>query len=150
MLTVTKSVKGTFGNKTQDFTFTLTVQGADASEEYTIKNQQGQSTTIRSGGTFTLKDGETVTITLPKYVSITVTEDSQDYVATFQLGSGAEEKGNSKTFELTGDNTLKVVNRRNVLIATGVDAHMALAAFFFVMALAGSALIFIHPKGKEA
>ncbi|MBQ5440599.1 MAG: ATP-binding protein, partial [Clostridia bacterium] len=66
LLTVTKTVTGSFGNRAKPFTFTLTVDGAAPADEYQwTLNGTTQSTALHSGGTFTLAHNDTVTIMLP-------------------------------------------------------------------------------------
>ena len=145
LLTVTKTVTGSFGNRAKPFTFTLTVDGAAPSDEYQwTLNGTTQSVALHSGGTFTLAHNDTVTIMLPKGTNITVTEANEGYNTTFTLGEGEAENVSTKTFRLTGDTALDVINRLDMPIPTGVFdgsisiipallALLFLAAFMFVL-----------------
>ena len=81
-LTVTKKVEGEGAEKNKAFTFTLNVaDGADASYSWTkTPATSGTNTRIANGGTFTLKDGEKITIDVPAGKEITLTEsDNANY-----------------------------------------------------------------------
>ena len=146
-LTVTKTVTGSYGNKEQDFTFTLHVEGAPANETYTwSKNNVSQDNPLHSGDTFTLRDNESVTVTLPQYVRITVTEENGDYETTFRLGDNPAEKTASADFILTGNETLQVVNTRNTLLPTGVTTHTVWAVLLLLAGLAGIGLILLRRR----
>ncbi|MBO4878385.1 MAG: hypothetical protein J5501_10295 [Ruminococcus sp.] len=124
-LTVTKTVEGTLGNKKKEFNFNLTVSGAASSDRYSWKkNGVVQNTKLRSGGTFTLKDGESVVIELPIGQNITISEVNVGYDTTFKLNSGAAENVSTKTFRLTGPSQLDVVNTLNSIIPTGVGSGL--------------------------
>lgn len=141
-LTVTKTVGGTMGEKQREFRFTLTVEGADACEQYEwSKNGETQPVMLRSGASFTLKDGEKVTVTLPQHVVITLQEDNDDYTTTFRLGDEPEQRVNSMSFTLEGDQTVAVVNTKNMLIPTGLKLHSAWAAAVLLIALAGAVFL---------
>ena len=51
-----------------------------------------------------------MTITVPRQIPITVTEENDAYETTFRLGDGTEEAVHSKTFKIDSDMTLAVVN----------------------------------------
>ena len=87
---------------------------------------------------------DTVTIMLPKGTDITVTEANEGYNTTFTLGEGEAENVSTKTFRLSGDTSLDVINRLDTPIPTGVFdgsisiipallALLFLAAFMFVL-----------------
>ena len=118
------------------------VTGADASEQYEwSKNGETQPVMLRSGASFTLKDGERVTVTLPQHVVITLQEDNDDYTTTFRLGDEPEQRVNSMSFTLEGDQTVAVVNTKNMLIPTGLKLHSAWAAAVLLIALAGAVFL---------
>ncbi len=123
-LTVTKKVEGSLGDKSKEFTFTLTVADASEIDEYEwSKNGEEQAEKLKSGDTFTLRHKDSVTIALPPGVDITIAEDnpaSQGYEAKFKLGDEAATTGNSKTFQLTDDTSLIVTNTRGSIVPSGV------------------------------
>ena len=110
-LTVTKTVGGSVGDTSRDFTFTVSLKGAPDDESYEwSKNGETMETPLHSGDSFTIRHGESVTITVPRLILITVTEQSDGYETTFRLGDANEESIHSKTFKIDSDMTLGVVN----------------------------------------
>ena len=146
-LTVTKTVQGNFGNSNKDFTFTLTVEGAAADDEYEwSKNGIPQTVRLHSGGTFTLKHNDSCTIILPKEKNVTICENSENYAASFQLDSETAETVNSKTFTLSKDMTLAVTNTLNGTVPTGIKMNMP--AFLLTMTVSFAAVLFILYRKK--
>ncbi|MCR4838186.1 MAG: hypothetical protein K5897_04550 [Eubacterium sp.] len=120
-LTITKTVTGSMGNKTKDFTFTFTKTGAAATDEFTwSKNGVEQTTKLLSGGTFTMSHDDEVVITVPKDAEVTITEANEGYNTTFKLGDATAEEVATKTFTVSDDITLAVTNTLNAAIPTGV------------------------------
>ncbi len=149
LLTVTKTVTGSFGNRVKPFTFTLTVDGANPSDEYQwTKNGATQTNALHSGGTFTLAHNDTVTIMLPKGTDITVTEANEGYNTTFTLGEEQAENVSTKTFRLSGDTALDIINRLDTPIPTGVfDGSISIApALLALLSLAAFVLIIIRKR----
>ena len=140
-LTVTKTVTGALGDKTKEFVFTLEVEGAETTDEYTwSKNGIPQAEPLGNKATFTLRHGDSVRIMLPTHRNITISEDNRDYSTSFRLNDTAASAGNTKTFRLIDESTLAVTNNLNAVIPTGVyhtDAGMAiiLMAAFCVLVL---------------
>ena len=120
-LTVTKTVTGSFGDKTKEFVFTLTVEGAEDTDEYPwSKNGIPQAEPLRSNAVFTLRHGDSVKIQLPIHKTITIHENNQDYETSIKLNDTAATAGNTKTFRLSGNSTLEVQNHLDAVIPTGV------------------------------
>lgn len=144
-LTVTKTVAGMMGNTEQDFTFTLTVDGAPDSESYEwSKNGVAQSSPLHSGDTFTLRHGENVVVTLPNYFNVTVSEANENYTTTFRPDGGEAQEGNSLTLQLTEDKTVDVTNRRDMILPTGVSIDLIAPACILLLALGGAAFILLR------
>lgn len=101
-LTITKEVSGNMLSHNDSFGFTVSGNVAEADKS------------------FTLKHGETKTITVTVGDEITITEASGNYTTTYQIGSGAVQEGNVATITVSGDETISFVNTRNVTIDTGV------------------------------
>ena len=127
-LTITKTVEGNMGNKYKDFPFTISVEGADGTEEYSwSKNGVEQGEKLKSGSTFLMRNDDTVIIILPKNSVVTITEQNEDYKTKFKLNGGDEEEVNEKTFSLTNDNVeLNVTNIRSAVLPTGIIFNFAL------------------------
>ena len=123
-LTITKTVEGSLGSRTKEFTFTLTVEGAAADDTYEwTRNGEVQAEPLKSGGTFTLRHDDTVTLSLPMNTAITVTEDAQGYRKEYVL-TGAftlPDEEDKTTFTLQGDALLAVTNSLNGAVPTGAD-----------------------------
>ena len=133
-LTVSKIVSGTMGSTKQAFTFLLTV------------TKDGQSYTADIDGltkeqdayTFTLKHGESKTITLPYGCDFTLSEndDKQGYETTYVVDQG--ESVSSKTVnvsKLTEDTEITFTNTKNINPPTGIDSdHTPFLMMMFVAA----------------
>ena len=142
-LTITKTVDGSFGDRTKDFTFTLSVEGAEATDEYPwSKNGVQQDEPIQNNSSFTLRHGDVVKIMLPVNSNITVSEDNEDYSTSFRLNDTAATPGDTRTFLLTDNATLAVTNHLDAIIPAGVFNTGAgieiiiLAGFFLCVILA--------------
>lgn len=133
-LTINKYIGGAFGDKGRDFTFTLSVDGADADTEFTwSKNGTAQSTALKTGGTFTMKHGDEVAISLPMGVDITITEDNGEYSTKFKLGDADAETTATKTFVLSEETTLVVTNSLDGVIATGIASTVSASMMLFLL-----------------
>ena len=147
-LTVTKTVKGTFGNKNKDFKFTFatTTDLGDGKYAWT-KNGVTQTTPLLSGSTFKMKDEDVVEIYIKPNTEVTITEDNEDYEAKFKLGSGTETVTSSMKFTITGDTTLAVTNTRNAVIPTGVWTNYGKWMLLMLLFLGG--VIYFGRKKKD-
>jgi hypothetical protein len=145
-LTVKKTVDGEYGNRTKDFEFTLSVDGAPSSASYKIKKSSSDtSSTVSNGGTFTLRHDENAELIVPKDVEITLTETAVSGY-TESLGTnkptGATLTGNAVKFTLGDeDATLDIVNTFDdtKIVPTGISGHMnmlMLIVLAFVLATA--------------
>lgn len=129
-LTITKNVTGSLGDRTKEFTFTLTVVGASVNDEYTwTKNSVAQDTPLHNNSTFTLKHGDVVKIMLPRNRDITIQENDSDYSVSMKLDDAAATEGNTKTFRISENATLAVTNDRDAVVPTGVFYSMNIAAY---------------------
>ena len=134
-LTVTKIVNGSFGNKLQDFSFTLTVDGAGADDTYAwIKNGEEQLP-LRSGGTFTMRHNDTAIISLPKDTAITLAEDNAGYRTTFRFGDAEAEECASRQFVLTDPTDLTVTNTCSGVIPTGIAGSAVSSGMLLIIPL---------------
>ena len=109
------------GDKTKEFVFTLTVEGANVTDEYAwTKNGVQQNKPLHNNSTFTLRNGDVVKIMLPVKKNITIRENSLDYTVSMKLNDDAATAGNTKTFRLSDNATLAVTNDRDTIVPTGV------------------------------
>ena len=129
-MTITKTVTGSLGDKTKEFVFTLTVEGASVTDKYTwTKNGVAQNTPLHNHSTFTLKHGDVVKIMLPRNRDITIQENDSDYSVSMKLDDAAATAENPKTFQISKDATLAVTNNRDAIVPTGVFHSMNIAAY---------------------
>ena len=120
-LTITKTVTGSMGDKTKEFMFTLTVEGANVTDEYAwTKNDVQQAAPLHNNSTFTLRNGDVVKIMLPVNKDITITENNLNYSTSMKLDDTDATAGNTKTFRLSDDATLAVTNDLDTIVPTGV------------------------------
>lgn len=136
-LTVTKYVTGGFSNPETEFEFTLS--GLTSGKTYSYTEAGTAKTQAANDGkiTFSLSDGEQMTITLIKGHSYTVTETAEfGYTAQMKLGEGTAETTNSKVFTFENDTELEVTNDYPPPAPTGVDLRVAPYALMLLMGLA--------------
>lgn len=126
--TITKTVTGNMGNRNEDFTFEFEVTGGDPNAKYAwTKNNQIQTEQLQSGGTFTMKHGDTIVITVSSGLNVKIKEQLPvGYESTFNYNNTGAEKVSEKTCEITGDSTLDIVNSRTASIPTGVWLPIAI------------------------
>ena len=147
LLTIHKSVQGSAADYNQQFTFTLTVDSAEPTDEFEwMKNGVTQITALHSGDTFTLKHDDVAVIIVPTEVNLTVTEQNLDYTTTFQLDDGQALASNTMTFSITDDATLEVVNTLGMVIPTGVMNNIVVPLLAAMLLIAFGALILWQKK----
>lgn len=134
-VTVSKTVTGALGDKAKEFSFTLTVKDDSNGNEITgeMKAQKGSAEefTIKSGNTFTLKNGENIVFTnVPTGATVTVTE--KDYTGTnggystsYVAGDGQKMQGREArlTNISAGNHTIAFTNSKDVIPDTGITLH---------------------------
>ena len=136
-LTITKTVGGNFGDRSQSFGFTLNLKDASG-KAITDAARTGNGLTGGTDGnyTFDLKNGRYVSITVPYGTSYTVVEDDlnhgisssdPDYynttVAVKKGGSGSvsNEERKASSEKMTANTTVTYTNSRTVDPDVGVD-----------------------------
>ena len=135
-LTITKTVTGSLGDKTKEFVFTLTVEGANVTDEYAwTKNGVQQAAPLHNNSTFTLRNGDVVKIMLPVKKDITIRENNLDYSVSMKLDDAAATEGNTKIFQIYEDSTLAVTNDRNTVVSTGLYNLMNVIPCVIVMVI---------------
>lgn len=151
-LTVSKTVRGNLADRQKSFEFTVTVTGAAQTDEYIwYKNGTLQAENLHSGSTFTLANGENVNIVLPINKEITVSENNGDYTTEFKLDGVPMERTNTKTFILSEDKELDVVNIKNGVIPTGVYiTATGIAGAIMISLCTASAVILLRKKRYNA
>ncbi|MCF2716613.1 LPS biosynthesis protein [Paenibacillus sp. UKAQ_18] len=111
-LTISNTVMGKDGEKTKEFEYTVSFEDAGKDGSYSYEKSDGSTGTIKSGGTFRLKDGETLDILgLPKNLKYTVTQ--KDYTTDEYVTTPEERyytgvmKGNDEVAPFTNVRVLK-------------------------------------------
>lgn len=113
-LVVSKTVAGNAGDRSKKFDFTITFDGAPGIYAYT-GTAGGADGTLRSGDTFSLAHGESITVTgLPKDTSYTVTE--ADYA---DQGYTTTSTGSTGVIQTDTTTTAAFVNTKNVFASPG-------------------------------
>lgn len=152
LLTVTKKVTGSFGNKSKEFSFKLVVSGAEEDEEFVwAKNGEEQTPMSSTGGSFTLKHNDKVEISLPKNVTVTLAEEESAYETTIKVGSGEAQETSRVSFLFEGSESIVVTNRLSGIIATGTasNASGAVAAVLLPILPIGGAIWFRRRRKHE-
>lgn len=133
-VTVSKTVTGALGDKAKEFSFTLTVKDSNGNEitgEMKAKKGSAEEFTIKSGNTFTLKDGESITITnIPTGATFTVTENdytgtNDGYTTSYVVDNGQSTGGLKAKLEniSAGNHTIAFTNSKDVTPDTGITLH---------------------------
>ena len=134
-VTVSKTVTGALGDKAKEFSFTLTVKDDSNGNEITgeMKAQKGSAEefTIKSGNTFTLKNGENIVFTnVPTGATVTVIENDYTganggYSTSYVAGDGQKMQGREArlTNISAGNHTIAFTNSKDVIPDTGITLH---------------------------
>ena len=154
-----KTITGNQGDKNKRFTFTLNITNANPGT-YPVEatDVTGNPTTITIGtdgtytGTFDLTDGSDFKVLgLNAGAICTVSEDAQDYTASYVVDNGSTVTGNnSGQIALTDANhSVAFTNERDGIIPTGV--LLTVAPFAIGLLLFGAlAIFFVARKKKRA
>jgi fibro-slime domain-containing protein len=144
LLTVKKIVSGSAGDYSREFTFTLTVDSAEPTDGFEwMKNTVTQNTQLHSGDTFTLKHGDEVVIAVPAEVDLTVSEQNQEYTASFKLDDGQSQAVNTMTFSITDDATLEVTNTLGMVVPTGVMNYIIIPTLSLIIIFSITAAVIL-------
>ncbi len=152
LLTIHKQVNGAFGNKDQDFSFTIEVSGAGEGEDFIwAKNGEEQTAMPRTGGIFTMKHDDRVEIALPIGVQVKITEDNGEYTTSFKLSGHSSVSGDNITFEFTEETALTVTNTIDGEIPTGISSTFKRAlALTVIPAISAGILLCCKRRRKRA
>lgn len=133
-VTVSKTVTGALGDKAKEFRFTLTVKDSNGNEitgEMKAQKGSAEEFTIKSGNTFTLKDGESIVFTnVPTGATVAVTENDYTganggYSTSYVAGDGQKMQGREArlTNISAGNHTIAFTNSKDVIPDTGITLH---------------------------
>ena len=140
-LTLTKSVSGNFADFSQAFTFTLSVGGAQGETyAYTKGTETG---TVANGGTFTLRDTESITLRLPAGREVNVKEDdgmNGAYRKTWTCVTGNTGTAGDDRLSVTLDQDTAYTIENHLDAVSPTDVSLDKAPYL-LMLLAGIALL---------
>ena len=137
-LTVTKTVKGSLGDKTAAFDFTVKAGSPDSYTSYT-EVEYTDDPEIKEGEmlNFSISHGESFTLKVPSGVDVIVTEDNKNYSTTMQAGDEGKTSGPSCTLNLNEDTELAVTNTLGGIIPTGIYLSLQLMILLFSVIVFG-------------
>ena len=155
-----KTISGNQGDKNKRFNFTLKITGANPGVYPVITNgvtDNPTSITVGADGTatkvYSLTNGSTVKVVgLNAGAVCTVTENPDDYTATYSLDggdavSGADSSDVTLDVTLDSDHSVAFTNTRNGIIPTGII--MTIAPFAIGICVFGAVFIFIICRKKR-
>ena len=140
-ITVSKTVAGTMGDKTKDFTFQLKMTGNTPAEiPYTKGEETGTLAVVDGVAEFTLSHGENIVLSeIPIGTAYEITE-----VDGASSGYTVESTNSSGT--LTEDTNVSFTNTRNGTIPTSAHTNILISIGLFAIALAG---LFWHLRKRK-
>ena len=135
ILTVTKSVNGSMGNKTASFGFTVKAGDPASYTSYTEVENTGDDPEIKEGEmmSFFLSDGQSFSLKVPTGVKVTVTEDNAGYSTTMKEGDKDPVSGSTYTLTLSEDTLLEVTNTLSGIVPTGADISVGRTVIVFMV-----------------
>ena len=153
-LTIDKTVSGSMGDKSKDWTFTLELKNSAGAPFTNLAKPTGaQNWNVSSAAngrySFTLSHGDSLTIPdLPYGTQFSITEkefgsDGYTTTSTYRIGSGSLQTGTPTNLKLTGDTTVSFNNERYAPQIYGVrlEGAAAIAGLALTMLLACVLLI---------
>ncbi len=152
LLTINKTVTGDFADTSKPFTFTLeSIQGMSSGtfNATIIRAFEGTTTetTISIGGTFWMRDHDTVMIEgLPKGKEVVFHENNDIYRTTWQLNGNDAIMGSDRTIILSDDSNLEVINRLDPPAPTGYHKSMTP---YLILLLTGAIMGVVLCAGKR-
>ena len=149
-LTVAKTVKGSMGNKNQDFAFTLSLTAADGDDvpDALTCEKEGKEITLTKDA-----DSGTFHFTLSHKESIRIKDIRKGTTYTLSE-SGAEEKGYTVTCDApTGtidkDTEVHFTNERKGSVPTLADMNTVVPAVMVLLAVVGMAVLVVKNRKKK-
>lgn len=159
ILTVKKIVTGNMGDEGKDFTFTLTLTGTDIPEKIKFSKKNSTGSVIQEGNlensdetyVFELKHNESIELAIPYEIEYTISEDAQDYTASYQVGTGGGyTRGNSCSGKMDNDVTITFKNMLDIAPPTGLNGNATPFAMMLLTAVAGGLWFGITCRRKRS
>lgn len=151
-LTVSKTVSGTAAKTTDEFTYTLSLNGVKGSYNYTKTGgalQKAETGTIKDGDTFTLTHGQQIVIeNLPEGASYTVKETDTAYDESNTVdGTASTKDGHEATGTIKkGGDEVAFKNTRGFATGTGITMNTLPFVVVATVAVAGGAALVISRR----
>lgn len=166
-LTISKSVTGNQGFRNKYFKFVVNISGASAGTVYTVDLSKATTGSI-SGvdavnpsfiitsadgtgeGIFYLKNGESIVIQgLTAGTSYTVSEENEDYIASYVIDGGQSVNDNKTETQTMGtiDHRVAFTNRREGTVPTGI--MLDVAPYLGMVLIAGIACILLFGRKRR-
>lgn len=160
-LVITKAIRGSNGDRTHEFNFTITLSGQKGTKVSYMVNNDPITDTIGENGTLTISNikmadnGQFVISNIPYGVTYTISEATEGYTATAKKGSGT---ANLTTTDTTAAYTDSVdadsttIAFTNTLGNTVIDTGVILdnAPYILMLAVvAGAAMTLVIKKRRE-
>ncbi len=122
VLNISKKVTGNYGNKNDEFEFTITVTGEPSEEYIWKKNGEEQPEKLKSGEetTFTMQHGDNVVVMVPIGVEVKVEEALSLYDTSYSIDESTSISDRTAEFEVDDNTSLEFVNNREGIVPTGV------------------------------
>lgn len=156
-VTLTKQVEGNMGDKSKDFTFTITVTSAGGAKNYTVEASDGTEYPAIAAGTpatVYLSDGESVTIKgLSEGDTYKISEEEVSGYTTKYTTTGEvseEATTGNETTDLTTATSTSVIfyNISEASTPTGIVMDIAPYALLVVIAAAGC-FVFLRKRRED-
>ena len=151
-LTVEKKVEGIFGNKGREFNFTLKLSDVPngANIKWAKNGERQSDPTINTTMTipFTMKHNDKIEVALPVGVSVTLTEENEEYAPTIRLGEETV-NSNTTTFVFADSQSVTVTNRLDGIIATGILSSFGTALILFFTPMLPIGVILIGKRKRR-
>ena len=155
--TFSKAIAGNQGDKNKRFTFTLSISNAiPGTYPVTATDVTGNpvSITVGTDGTYTgnfdlTNNSSLVVLNLNENAVCTVSEDSQDYAATYSLdGETANSGSSSGQVTMNNSHTVAFTNTRTGTIPTGI--LLTVGPFAVGLLVFGALAIFFFSRRKRS
>lgn len=151
-VTVSKTVTGSMGDKTKEFSFSVTSNKAITNCSSSVKDDNDDSITS-DGATLNIQDKESVTLTIPFGATVTITETAVDgYTTTYTLNGGTTETGgNSYTISgLNSDVSIGFKNTKNPTVDVGIFTDSTPYIAMLGIVAVGTIALFMAHKHRHA
>lgn len=147
-LEVSKTVTGALGDRTKDFGFTVTVTGNGSDLKFKIGDTEYTGT-----AGFTLRDSQTVTLSVPAGAAVTVTEadcSSEKYTTSYAIDGSSPTVGNAAVIGSVSSEggSVAFTNHKDVIPDTGLNLTGVPYILMLALTAAGGFLLISRRKRR--